>query len=586
MPQKISNKLPAILSTEELLRLGGEFVDSSTTDKLPAILSTEEILKLGGKFKESPQELEEIRARQAAKYPTPQEMGFPAGTSVEEALYETPTEAGKLLGRKLSPPEMMAQLKKREERLGPERMLGMAEGIGIDLQSPLFGTVSNIWEGIKTVPSLLKGPANIFRGGITANPEIAQRGREQTLETLKSLGTLLASGAQDLYGGLQGTPVEQARAQGQIAGLAGDILMGSKTARGIPREVQAVARDPRNLIAGIERRRNIAEKQRKKGAERIEKAVLSGQNASLQDKALAVKISDDLLKRKEWATTGSRLDAKIQAKTDELGKEVGRIEEKISPSATTINGRKPIIDHIDNAIEELKENKLVDTSPAVQAFIKARDRVMKLDAYPSVRDMIKQRRFLDRYVADAKGFDQTKVGQAFKADIEASRLVAHALREEIGKAVPDLNKVNKEYTLYKTASTIIERRQLGGVGGDALMASVGRITDDLVASYLGYQIGGKAGAITLGALNLQRNMPGPNSMRARLNEILAQTLDPRPLDPRVEIPTLFDPLAPDIKQFILPERAGAPYATPPPAGPLSPDFIPEGEFRPYKPYDR
>ena len=454
-----------------------------------------------------PEDLGAIRRSQAEKFPTAKEGRQPV---FKYGQPTTPENTRHLMG---------------------EFALGAFEQAGGDVESPILGTASNWTTGLWGFGK------ELARIGVTNDAQGA-------VELGKNLLLGLAEGPREVYqGAVSDDPERMAAGLGATVATVGEIVAGVKS----PRAAAKVPGRARDAAA------NRATKLRGKSATNMERAL---QPKTLDHKGITQRIAPELATRGHYGSTGPKFDKSILDAHARAGRRVRFVESQIN-ATTTVNTRG-ILERIDDAANDLSVPSRTPGETvsfhddAIKALQEQRAKISALPDEVPFRDLLKIRRQLDKAIRERGGFKET-AASADKVKTQVLRGVADLVRNELGDVSPALRKANREYNLYRAAHDIVTRRNLSEVGiSDSWMHGLGRISDDLVASYIGFTVAGPGGAIALETANLMRQGRGVRSITAALQNASAKRYER--LFPRPKLPP----------RKMLPERAGGPFAMPEP----------------------
>ena len=160
----------------------------------------------------------------------------------------------------------------------------------------------------------------------------------------------------------------------------------------------------------------------------------------------------------ERGATGSRAkllktaEAKAGKALEELKEAEGRI-----PAGTKIK-IEPVIDWLEKKKEALTGARTKDGILGNEAGVKHLERLQEqiIDLGDDVpyETLVRVRRVLDREVAESGGFFGKSIKDTSK--LSAKQEAANSIRQELGKARPDIARINAEFSLWKTTTEILE----------------------------------------------------------------------------------------------------------------------------------
>ncbi len=287
------------------------------------------------------------------------------------------------------------------------------------------------------------------------------------IETAKGLGQVVAGGARTAGEALgvlkeKETPSE-ATFDAVVEGLKerfGSLEALQRTATndpfGFATDILAIIA-PTGVLKTLTKTRLAPEPVRTKVAGALEKSAEKSITEALAPtkevtKIQTQKIVPELRKRKIIAFSQEGLSQQIKKNLQESGQ---RFDEAISkiPPETQVK-IKPIID----ALENTKSQFLIKGTDKIaepQAFKAANDLqeiVASLGNTASFESLRSLRQIWDSTVAKSKGF-QKQLADIDKLDIKKDG--TNAIRRELAKDFPSLDKVNAEFSLWKNADDVI-----------------------------------------------------------------------------------------------------------------------------------
>ncbi len=249
---------------------------------------------------------------------------------------------------------------------------------------------------------------------------------------------------------------------------------------------------------------------------------------TLETKAVTQRIAGELNKRGIYGT-GKQIDTKIINGLDNASKNLTTVEDRLTTSGTQPQiETAPIIDNIDAAIDKLhvRGTPVTGHPDAVAALNKIRTDIKGLPPKADLDQVIQLRRQYDKAVNDAGGYREAS--STDKVLLKVKKGAADLLRGAINSVDPELKQANADYSFYRSAADVVERRQLGEVGvtGSGLPGR-GAILDDIIAGWAGNAVGGPAGAVTAELINLGRQTRGYASLKAAMENRLASSIRPK-----------------------------------------------------------
>lgn len=249
---------------------------------------------------------------------------------------------------------------------------------------------------------------------------------------------------------------------------------------------------------------------------------------TLEHKAVAQRISPELAKRGVGSgLTGKAYDADIMARLAKASDDLQVQEARVvtSPESYKVP-RKILQDEIGSAIEKLKVRgtNVTGHPEAVAALREEFNRLKGMPEFIEPDQLIAYNRQLDKAVQDAGGF---RVTGKDAIRVQVKRGVSNIIRAAKNSLDPQLSAANKEYSLYRNAADIVERRELGGVGATGWqLPGRGTLLDDILATWAGHAVGGPAGAAAVEGANLIRQSRGYANVKAKALSGASKALTP------------------------------------------------------------
>jgi hypothetical protein len=222
-----------------------------------------------------------------------------------------------------------------------------------------------------------------------------------------------------------------------------------------------------------------------------------------ENKAIASKIVPGLIEKGQWALSRDALKSGFEKKIETTGKVMDSVLEGI-PKDSPVNLAN-VVDSLETAKQSFMVpgagGKMVIADPQAVKHIEGFQSILKdigtTDApYESVR---KLRQIWDKGVAQSKGFYGKTLTEG--SLIDAQKTASDALRGELAKQYPNMDKVNKEYSFWSNANKVLSdtlqrtqsqgrpltetlRRTAGAVAGTAVGGATGGILGDIAMSGL------------------------------------------------------------------------------------------------------
>jgi len=284
---------------------------------------------------------------------------------------------------------------------------------------------------------------------------------------IPGIGPAVASGAEMIAQG------DVAGGSGRIAGLGVSGVAGPK--------VVAAAKPVRAAAAGRLAAGAQAQMGRALNPTRID------------TKAATQQVVPEMLRRRVSATSLDKLETRAAAASDRAGEAVGQA---LAKHGDTTRDVLPIVEQLEQAKQPFigrttDGRSVVNEAAPVKAIEDLQSTLMNYGDRISVESMAKLRRNWDETVKAARGFAVADLGTKWAA--WARREGRAALRDELAKAVPDIEKLNAEYAFWQRIEDIAhatnerrtgQNRSLlttiaatgGAVAGDALTGGMGTAT--------------------------------------------------------------------------------------------------------------
>lgn len=245
---------------------------------------------------------------------------------------------------------------------------------------------------------------------------------------------------------------------------SGDIAGGLGAAAGILTP-SALAGSGR-LTAPL--RDMAASKLRASAVAGVEKAI---NPTRVDTKVQTARIAPEMLKRRVKAGNLQKLEDLAAEKSAAAG---AKVDEALTPYKADTVDTMALVNELEQAKAQYTGKTtsgatVINDKQRVGAIQKLQDTLMEYGDDISVESMVQLRRNWDEIVNAGKGFTTPKAG--VKAG--AARAGRTVLRDELKKAVPDLDKVNKEYSFWQTLEDVTHasnQRKTGQKGN--LVASV------------------------------------------------------------------------------------------------------------------
>ena len=160
----------------------------------------------------------------------------------------------------------------------------------------------------------------------------------------------------------------------------------------------------------------------------------------------------------ERGATGSRakLLKTAEAKAGKALEELKEAEARI-PAGTKVK-IEPVIDFLEKKKESLigarTAEGIIGNETGVKYLTRLQEQIIDLGDDVPYETLVRVRRVLDREVSEAGGFFGKSLKDASK--LSAKQEAANSIRRELGKARPDIARINAEFSLWKTTGEILE----------------------------------------------------------------------------------------------------------------------------------
>ena len=160
----------------------------------------------------------------------------------------------------------------------------------------------------------------------------------------------------------------------------------------------------------------------------------------------------------ERGATGSRakLLKTAEARAGKALEELKEAEASI-PAGTKVK-IEPVIDWLEKKKESLigarTKDGILGNEAGVKYLEQLQEQIIDLGDDVPYETLVRVRRVLDREVAEAGGF----FGKSLKdtSKLSAKQEASNSIRRELGKARPDIARINAEFSLWKTTGEILE----------------------------------------------------------------------------------------------------------------------------------
>jgi hypothetical protein len=259
---------------------------------------------------------------------------------------------------------------------------------------------------------------------------------------------------------------------GELSKLLKSMPGGEKLAQGFSQVIQ-----------------HVPEALKKSAIEQYYKALRA---TTKETKAMAEKVVPGLLKKRVVATSMENLAGKAEKGVSYYGPKIDEFF-KALPEGTK-QATKPVLDRLASLKNKyVVEGKIINPQ-AVNAIESAQQTIAQFGDSMSADSMRKVRQIFDEHYSVSKGLDD--ISNYTK---KAQRAGADAIREELAKSHPELDKLNKLYSFWEKVKTVADatvQRQIGQQKGKIVSTGIGSI----LGAEQGYKTGGARGAIEGGVL--------------------------------------------------------------------------------------
>jgi hypothetical protein len=196
-----------------------------------------------------------------------------------------------------------------------------------------------------------------------------------------------------------------------------------------------------------------------------------------------------------------------------------------------------ILDALHNYAQKFVVDGTVIDKEAYDATNKVSETINELGDGVSLRSLVKTRRIMDNIVERLKkgGHVIDDPGSAKK---EAHELAADAIRAQLGREVPELSAVNKEFSFWKRMETVMEataKRKMQTTHGSGLIESAAGVAGTALAHLSGESdLQAVLGGAGVAALTKLIRSTGFKTLSAIHLDKLAQVLAAGKADPAIE----------------------------------------------------
>lgn len=299
-----------------------------------------------------------------------------------------------------------------------------------------------------------------------------------------------------------GTPAAQAGEQiasGDVAGGLGSAtgLIGSQFAGDV---ANAAAPAAARLLAGG-------------NVERMTQALGATTN---ENKVRSARIAPVMVKRGIWNKDLPSLEARAAAESEKAGQKVGAEVASVASKEVDV---APLVAELEKAKEQFIDTpspnssghggvpkQIVHDAAPVAAIQQIQDTLNEYGDKVSIASVNKLRKNLDATVQAGRGFTTPDLGTHWKT--WAAREGRSVLRDEIGKASPDMDKVMAEYAFWQNIEDVAHatnQRRVGQGAGGGLINSIASGAGTIAAEAL---VPGAGAATKIGAAAIGGKLAG------------------------------------------------------------------------------
>lgn len=262
------------------------------------------------------------------------------------------------------------------------------------------------------------------------------------------------------------TPAAQA---GEAIG-SGDVVGGIGTGLGLltPFGAEKAAAVTRPYVGKVLATGNV---------DRVNQALGAGTKA---DNVRSARVAPEIVKRGIYNKDLPALEARAAAESEKAGQAVGAEVARVANKQTDV---LPLVEELERSKEEFvgtstDGRRIVNDAAPVKAIQDLQDVLMEYGDTISIESLNKVRQNWDRTVQAGKGFTTADLGTHWKT--WAAREGRSVLRDELGKASPDMNKVMAEYAFWQNIEDVAhntnQRRVGQGAGGGLIPSMAGGAT--------------------------------------------------------------------------------------------------------------
>lgn len=170
------------------------------------------------------------------------------------------------------------------------------------------------------------------------------------------------------------------------------------------------------------------------------------------NKAKAAKVVPGLLEKRVTAFSKEGLQAKAVPKVNEFGQQIEDAFDAIPDGVQRIDTR-PVFEDLQRRKMDYVASGVVIDELGYKAFDDLQRKLLKVaDVDVSPKSIREFRQILDRGTARNGNFSFT---DADSAAAEARKAAANAMREELAKANPDIDAINKEFSFWNNVDDVI-----------------------------------------------------------------------------------------------------------------------------------
>lgn len=292
-------------------------------------------------------------------------------------------------------------------------------------------------------------------GGFLAEGKLLEKPAQMLFGTLgETAGRTIVGGAEAAAELVEGAPIpeeerrgyrlgETAPTVGEIGFTALETIPGGVGMRQLLRRVPGGSR-----LAGAfgEVIGKFSKKQKEKAVKLFTEALAP---TTKEMKAKAAKVVPELIERKQVGRL-KKLEAVAETKRIEVGTKLDELYEALPADAKL--KVEPVINEVTQWQQQYVVKGKIINSKAVKLGDDLKEVFTQFGKEMDVEDMRKVRQILDEEIALGKGFTADVVT---KLDTRVKREATDAIRVELAKDYPNIDRFNKEYSFWRNVDDIV-----------------------------------------------------------------------------------------------------------------------------------